>query len=148
MSLKDQFNHDLKEAMKNKDKVRTDTLRGLKSAIKYAEIEAGEEFDDAGVLGVIAKQAKQRRDSIAEFDKARRVDLVAQESAELAILEGYLPAQLSEADIRAKAQAVIIELGVTDVKGLGQVMKRLTTELKGQADGKVINQIVRDLLSS
>lgn len=148
MSLKDQLNTDLKDAMRHKDKVRTDTIRGLKSAIKYAEIEAGAEFDDSGVLGVITKQAKQRRDSMAEYEKGQRADLVAQESAELAILEGYLPAQLSEADIRVKAQAVIAELGVTDVKGIGQVMKRLTTELKGQADGKVINQIVRDLLSS
>ena len=148
MSLKDQLNTDLKEAMKNKDKVRTDTIRGLKSAIKYAEIEAGAEFDDTGVLGVIAKQAKQRRDSMAEYEKGGRTDLVAQEEAELAILEDYLPAQMSEAEIRVKAQAVIADLGITDVKGLGQVMKRLTTELKGQADGKIINQVVRDLLSS
>lgn len=148
MSLKDQLNTELKDAMKNKDKVRTETIRGLKSAIKYAEIEAGAEFDDTGVLGVITKQAKQRRDSMAEYEKGHRPDLVAQESAELTILESYLPAQLSEAEIRVKAQAVIAELGITDVKGMGQVMKRLTTELKGQADGKTINQVVRDLLSS
>jgi uncharacterized protein YqeY len=148
MSLKNQINDDLKEAMKSGDKLRTETLRGLKSAIKYADIEAGAELDDGGILAVIAKQAKQRRDSIAEFKKAQRVDLVEKESAELAILKQYLPAQMSEEEIKEKAQAVIAELGVTDIKGMGQVMKRMMTELKGQADGKVINQIVRQLLNS
>ena len=148
MSLKDQLNNDLKDAMRDKDKVRTGTLRTLKSALKYAEIEAGAELDDQGVLGVIAKQAKQRRESIAEFEKAQRADLVEQETAELTILKKYLPAQLSEAAIKDKARAVINELEVTDIKGMGQVMKRLMAELQGQADGKVVNQIVRDLLSS
>ena len=106
MSLKDQLNNDLKDAMRDKDKVRTGTLRTLKSALKYAEIEAGAELDDQGVLGVIAKQAKQRRESIAEFEKAQRADLVEQETAELTILEKYLPAQLSEAAIKDKEKFV------------------------------------------
>ncbi len=147
MSLLEQINTDLKTSMKSGDKHRTETLRNLKSAIKYAEIEAHGPLDDAGVLAVIAKQAKQRRDSIAEFEKANRTDLVEQESAELALLETYLPAQLSEADIRAKAQAVIAELGVSDAKGMGQVMKELMPRLQGQADGKVVSQVVRQLLS-
>lgn len=148
MNLRDQLNEDMKEAMKSRDKVRTQTLRGLKSAIKYAEIEVGSELDDSGLLAVVAKEAKQRRDSITEFDKGGRTDLVEKEAAELAILEGYLPAQLPEDEIRRKAQAVISELGVTDVKGMGQVMKRLMADLQGQADGKVVNQIVRQLLNS
>lgn len=148
MSVKDQINNDLKEAMKSKDKTRLETLRGLKSAIKYAEIEAGAELDDQGVSGVIAKQAKQRRDSITEFEKGGRSDLVDQEAAELAILERYLPDQLSEEEIRERARAVIAELDVTNMKGMGQVMQRLMADLKGQADGKVVNQIVRQLLSN
>lgn len=148
MSLKDQLNDDLKEAMRSGDKTRTQTLRSLKSAIRYAEIEAGNELDDQGVLGVIAKESKQRRDSIAEFKKGARDDLVEAESAELTILESYLPEQMSEEQIRAKAATVIAEQGVTDMKGMGQVMKQLMAELKGQADGKVVNQIVRELLSS
>jgi uncharacterized protein YqeY len=148
MSLKEQIDNDLKQGIKSKDKLCTDTLRGLKSAIHYAEIEAGSGLDEAGVLTVIAKQAKQRRDSIAEFEKAKRADLVEKETAELAILEGYLPAQLSEEEIREKARSIISNLGVTDMTGLGQVMKQLMAELKGQADGKVVNQIVRQLLSS
>jgi uncharacterized protein len=147
MTTKEQINDHLKESMRSGDKFRTETLRGLKSAIRYAEIEAGGELDEAGVTAVIIKQAKQRRDSITEFEKAGRADLVEQEANQLKILEAYLPVQLSEEEIRAKAQAVINELGVTDAAGMGQVMKRLTSELKGQADGKLISQVVRQLLS-
>ena len=147
MSLKDQLNDDLKSAMKGGEKLRTETLRSIKSAVKYAEIETGREFDDQGVLEVIAKQAKQRRDSMVEFEKGQRADLIEKEAAELVILEQYLPAQLSEAEIEAKAKAVIAKLGVTDAQGIGQVMKHMVAELKGQADGKLINQVVRKLLS-
>jgi uncharacterized protein len=146
MSLKDQINNDLKEAMRSKDQQRLDTLRMLKSAVKYNEIDAGHELNDQELLAVVGKEAKQRRDSIAEYDKAGRTDLVRQEQAELAILEAYLPRQLSADEIKARARAVIADMGVTDIKGIGPVMKRLTTELKGQADGKLINQVVRDLL--
>jgi hypothetical protein len=146
MNIKDQLNDDLKSALKSGDKIRLETIRSLKSAIKYAEIQATHELYDQGVLGVIMQQAKQRRDSIAEFEKAKRTDLVEKEAAELKILETYLPAQLSEAEIEVKAKAVIAELQVVDAKAIGLVMKRLTTELKGQADGKTINQIVRRLL--
>ena len=148
MDLRDQLNNDLKDAMKSKDKLRTETLRGLKSAVRYAEIEAGTEFGDEEIAAVIAKQAKQRRDSITEFQKAQRTDLVDKETAELAILEQYLPDQLSESEIKDKARAIIAELGVTDIKGMGQVMKHLMADLQGQADGKVVNQVVRELLSS
>jgi uncharacterized protein YqeY len=147
MSLKDQLNENLKSAMKGGDKLRTETLRSLKSAIKYAEIQAGHDLDDNGILKVINQQAKQRRDSIAEFEKGQRADLIEKEAAELAVLQQYLPAQLSEAEIEAKARAVIAELGVVDAKGTGQVMKHLMAELKGQADGNVINQVVRRLLA-
>ena len=147
MSVIDQINSDLKTAMKSGQKELVATLRSLKSAIKYAEIEAGGELNDEATIGVLSKQAKQRRDSIAEFEKAGRSDLVAQETAELQIIETYLPAQLSEEEIRAKVQAVINALNVTDTKGMGQVMKQVMADLKGQADGKTVNQIVRQLLS-
>jgi uncharacterized protein YqeY len=147
MSIKDEINNHLKEAMRGGDKFRTETLRGLKSAIRYAEIEAGGELNDEAVTGVIVKQAKQRRDSIAEFEKAGRADLVEKEANELKILETYLPAQLSEEEIRLRAQKVIDELGVTNASGTGQVMKQLMADLKGQADGKVVSQVVRQLLS-
>ena len=148
MGTTEQIDTDLKQALRSGDKLRVNTLRGLKSAIKYAEIEAGGELDEQQVVGVIAKQAKQRRDSIAEFEKAGRTDLVEQEAAELAVIEQYLPAQMSEAEIRAKAQDVISELGVSDMKGMGLVMKQLMPKLQGQADGKVVSDVVRQLLSS
>ena len=96
---------------------------------------------------MLGKQAKQRRDSITEFEKAGRTDLIEQEQAELAVIETYLPAQLSEEEIRTRVQAVIAEQGVTDVKGMGLVMKHVMADLKGQADGKVVNKIVRELLA-
>jgi uncharacterized protein YqeY len=147
MSIKDQLSADLKEAMKSGDKVRLETLRMLKSAIRYAEIEVGHELDDQESLDVVGKQAKQRRDAITEFEKAGRTDLVDKESAELAILEHYLPAQLSADEVRARVQAIIAALNVTDARGIGQVMKQAMAELKGQADGKLVNQITRELLS-
>jgi uncharacterized protein YqeY len=146
-SILDQINTDLKTAMKGGDKFRTETLRNLKSAIKYAEIEAQTELGDEDTLAVIAKQAKQRRDSIAEFERANRTDLIEIETAQLHIIEAYLPPQLSEEEIRTRAETVISELGVTDVKGLGQVMKKLMAELQGQADGKVVSRVVRELLT-
>lgn len=148
MSLKDQLNDDLKNALRGGDKVRLQTIRSLISAVKYAEIEAGGQLDEPGLLAVVARQAKQRRDSMAEFEKGGRSDLVAQEAAELAIIEAYLPAQMSPDEIRARAQTVITELGVTDARGMGQVMKRLMADLKGQADGQVVNRIVRELLNN
>jgi len=148
MDIKDQLNSDIVKAMKSGDKATTETLRGLKSAIKYAEIDIGHDLDNEETLTVIAKQAKQRRDSITEFKKAGRNDLVEKETTELALLEKYLPAQLSEDDIEKVVQAVIAELGVTDMKGMGQVMQRTMADLKGQADGKIVNQIVRKLLSN
>ena len=148
MDIKDQLNSDVITAMKSGDKATTETLRGLKSAIKYAEIEIGHDLDNEETLTVIAKQAKQRRDSITEFEKAGRNDLVEKEATELALLEKYLPAQMSEGDIDKVVQAVIAELGVTDMKGMGQVMQRAMADLKGQADGKIVNQIVRKHLSN
>ena len=148
MSLRDQLDQSLKEALKSGDKVKTQTIRSLKSAIKYAEIEAGHEFGDEEVLVVITKQAKQRRDSIAEFQKAGRDDLIETEAAELALLEAYLPEQLSEADLEARIRVIIDDLGVSDMKGMGQVMGRAMADLKGQADGKLVNQVVRRLLGA
>ena len=148
MDIKDQLNNDLKTAMKSGDKATTETIRGLKSAIKYVEIDTGHELDDEETMAVIAKQAKQRRDSIAEFEKAGRNDLVEKEATELSLLEKYLPAQMSEDEIEKVVQTIIAELGVTDMKSMGQVMQRSMAALKGQADGKVVNQIVRKNLSN
>ncbi len=148
MDIKDRLNNDLKTAMKSGDRAATETLRGLKSAIKYAEIEAGHDLNNEEAMDVIIKQAKQRRDSITQFESAGRTDLVEKETSELALIEKYLPAKLTDDEIEKVVQDVIAELGVTDMKGMGQVMQRSMAELKGQADGKVVSQIVRKNLSS
>jgi len=148
MILQEQINNDLKTAMKSKDKATVETLRMLKSAIRYVEIDAkGQSLDEQAVLAVVSKQVKQRRDSIEQYQKAGRTDLVEKEAQELAIIEKYLPTQLSEAEVKTMATTIIAELGVTDAKGMGQVMKRLMADLKGQADGKLVSQVVRQLLN-
>jgi uncharacterized protein YqeY len=148
MSMQEQLDVDLRTALKSRDKLRAQTIRGLKSALKYAEIEATRPLDEAEVLAVITKQAKQRRDAIEQFQQGGREDLVMQESAELALLEAYLPAQMTTEEVEAKVKEIITALGVTDMKGMGQVMGQAMAELKGKADGKVVNQIVRQLLSN
>lgn len=146
MSLKQQLQDDLKEAMRGGDAARRDVLRLMMAAIKQAEVDSQKALDDAGVQDVLTKQAKQRRESITDYENAGRADLAAGEQAELAIIEVYLPQMMSEAEVRAVAAELIAELGVTDAKGMGQVMGRLMAQLKGKADGRVVNQVVRDLL--
>ena len=148
MTLEERLDADLKDAMKSNDTTRKLAIRAVKTAITEAKV-AGTEvktLSDADVLAIITKQVKQRRDSIIEYNKGGRPDLAAQEEAEIAVLEVYLPRQLTEAEIRERAQAVIAELGVTDMKGFGSVMKRLSADLRGIADGQIINRVVRELL--
>lgn len=148
MTLEERLDADLKDAMRNGDTTRKLAIRAVKTAITEAKV-AGTEvktLSDADVLAIITRQVKQRRDSIIEYNKGGRPDLAAQEGAEIAVLEVYLPRQLSELEIRERAQAVIAELGVTDMKGFGLVMKRLSADLRGIADGQTINRVVRELL--
>ena len=148
MTLEERLDADLKDAMKSNDTTRKLAIRAVKTAITEAKV-AGTEvktLSDADVLAIITKQVKQRRDSVVEYNKGGRPDLAAQEEAEIAVLEVYLPRQLTEAEIRERAQAVIAELGVTDMKGFGSVMKRLSADLRGIADGQIVNRVVRELL--
>jgi uncharacterized protein YqeY len=149
MTLEEQLAADLKDAMRSGDQTRKLSIRAVKTAITEAKVSGTEArvLTDQDVLGIIARQIKQRRDSAAEFAKGGRTDLVATEEAEIAVLQSYLPEQLDDAAIRQRAEAVIAELGVTDLKGMGPVMKRLSAELRGQADGQAINRVVRELLS-
>lgn len=149
MTLEERLSNDLKDAMRSGDETRKLAIRAVKAAITQAKVAgtAARELTEQEVLGIIAKQVKQRRESIEEFTKGRRFDLAAQEQAEIEVLETYLPRQLSEDEIRERARAVIAELGVSDMKGLGPVMKRLSADLKGIADGGTINRVVRGLLS-
>jgi uncharacterized protein YqeY len=149
MTLEERLNNDLQDAIRNKEETRKLAIRGVKTAITQAKVAGIEarELNDQEVLAIIGKQIKQRRDSIEEFKRGNRLDLVAQEQAEIDVLMVYLPQQLSEDQIREHAKVVIAELGVTDMKGLGPVMKRMNADLKGVADGGTINRVVRELLA-
>lgn len=148
MSLKEQLAEDLKDAMRQGDETRKTALRLTIAAIKNAEVAAIKQLEDPDVIGVIAKQAKQRRESIEEFQKADRQDLVDKEAAELKVLEAYLPAQMSRDDITAEAHKVIEEVGAKGPGDKGRVMATLMPRLAGRADGKVVNEAVSELLSN
>ncbi len=149
MNMQDTINQDLITAMKSGDEVKKTTLRSVKAAVTLAEKEEdGQPLSDDEVIAVIRKQAKQRQDSIDAYQQGGRLDLVAAEQAELAVLESYLPALMSEEDVRIQAQAVIDEVDATSMRDMGMVMGRLMPELKGRADGRLVNQVVRELLSS
>jgi uncharacterized protein len=149
MSLEERLDADLLAATRSNEATRKLAIRSVKAAIMEAKVAGKEARDltDQDVLAIIGKQIKQRRDSIAEYQKGGRQDLMAQEEAEIKVLEVYLPPQMDEAAVRAHAQSVIAELGVRDMKGMGPVMKRMSADLRGQADGAIINRVVRELLS-
>lgn len=146
MNLKDKLTEDLKQAMRQGDERRRSTLRLVMAAIKNAEIQERRELDEGDLQAIIAKEAKQRRDSIAEYEKGGRQDLADQEKAELQILLAYLPEQLSREEIAAQARQVIEEVGATSMAQMGQVMGRLMPLMKGKADGHLVNQVVKELL--
>ncbi len=145
MSIKDQISADLKTAMKARDQVRLDTLRSVLSAFTYRRVEAGRDLSDEDQLAVVQKQVKQRNDSIAEYTKAARLDLVDKETAERDILAAYLPAQKSADEIRAIVREIIAGIAA-DGRNAGAVMKLAMPRLRGEADGNVVRQIVADEL--
>ena len=148
MTLKEQMQADLAAAMRSGENEKRDTLRGLMAAIKQVEKDEGVVLDDAGILNVLNKQIKQRRETIADAERAARPDMIAVAAAEIARIEPYLPRQLSRAEIETAAEAAINQLGVTDIKGMGQVMSRVMGQLKGQADGSLVSQVVREKLQA
>jgi uncharacterized protein YqeY len=147
MALKDQISADLKEAMKNRDQVRIDTLRSVLSAFTYKRVETGkDEITPEEEIAVLQKQVKQRNDSIAEFSKAARPELVAKETVERDILSKYVPAQKSADEIRQIVRAALEKAG-SDGRNQGALMKVLMPQLKGQADGNLVKQIVTEELA-
>ena len=145
--LQEKLMADLKEAMKGGDKTRLEVIRMVRARIKNAEIAKQKSLDDSDVLDVIAKEAKQRRESITEFKKADRQDLLDKEEAELAILLKYLPQQMSREEVLAAARRVIEEVGARGPGDKGKVMQNLVPQLKGKAEGRDINEVVTELLS-
>jgi hypothetical protein len=147
MSLCEQFQTDLKQAMKRGDKLCLSTLRLLMAAVKNRQIAKGGALDDAEALEVVQLATKQRREAIALARQYGREDIAQQEERELAILEGYLPTQLSVEALLHHIDTVIQELGATSDKDLGRIMRVLMPTVKGRADGATVNQIVRERLA-
>ncbi len=146
ISLKERLDGDLKDAMRNKDSIRRTVLRTIISEIRNAEIAKQEALDDEGVLVVMTKQAQQRRDSIEAFKVASRSDLVESESAELKIISGYLPEQLSEDEIEVVITEVISQVEAKGSSDMGKVMKEIMQRVRGRADGKMVSAIVTSRL--
>jgi uncharacterized protein YqeY len=146
MSLKETLQQDRIAAMRGGDTEKRNALGLLLAAIKQEEIDNQTTLDDEGVQAILMKQAKQRRESMADYEKAGNPEMVASEQAELTIIESYLPQQMGRAEVAAIAAEIIAELGVTDAKGMGQIMGKLMPKLKGQADGRLVNEVVRELL--
>jgi uncharacterized protein YqeY len=147
MALKDQLDADMKSSMREKDAVRLSVIRMLKSAVKYREIEAMKPLDDAGVLQVISGEIKRHKDSVEQYRTGNRLDLVAQEEAELVILQGYLPAQMGEAELKALVEAAVVTTGAAGPRDMGTVMKALLPEVQGKADGRLVSELVKARLS-
>ncbi|MHC1746450.1 MAG: GatB/YqeY domain-containing protein [Negativicutes bacterium] len=148
MSLKERLMTDMKQAMKDKEagKLRLSVIRMVRASIKNGEIDQKKEFNDDEVLDILAKEVKMRRDSMEDFQKGNRPDLVEQLEQEIVILKEYLPEQLSEDTIRELVTQAIQETQAVTVKEMGKVMAVLMPKVKGRADGKLVNAVVRELL--
>ena len=147
MALKERLDQDLKAAMREKAQLKLDTIRMLKSAIKYREIELMKPLDDAGVLAVIGSEVKRRRDSVEQYRAGNRAELAEKEEREIAILQAYLPQQLSADELRAKVDEAVAKVGAQGPKDMGAVMKALLPEVQGRAEGKVVSDMVKARLS-
>ena len=146
MSLSDRLNEDMKQAMKSQDKFKLSVIRMVRSTIKNSEIDLKRTLDDNEVLDVLTREIKQRKDSLHEFTKAGRDDLAESLKAELVILAEYMPQQLSEEEVKAIVQQTIQQIGASSKADMGKVMTALMPQVKGRADGKLINQLVQQLL--
>lgn len=147
-NLKEKLNADFRQAMKDRDNLRRSVLRMVLAAVQNAEKAKQKELSDGDILGLISKEVKQHQDSIQAFKEGNRQDLVDKEAAELAILEEYLPQQMTREEIVEEARKIIQEVGAQGPGDKGKVMPQIIAKLKGMADGKEINEIVTELLNS
>ncbi|MDR7867263.1 MAG: GatB/YqeY domain-containing protein [Sporomusaceae bacterium] len=149
MSIKERLTEDMKQAMKDKEagKLRLSVIRMVRASIKNVEIDRKKELGDEDVLDVLAKEVKMRRDSLEEFKKGNRPDLVAGLEQEIDILMGYLPQQLSDEEVRALVAEAVAQTGAAGPKEMGKVMSALMPKVKGRADGKTVNAMVKDALN-
>lgn len=146
--LQEKLRTDMADAMRAGDNEKRDALRLLLAAVKQAEVDGQKTLDDAGVQDVLTKQAKQRRESIADYERAGRDDLADREKAELLIIESYLPQMMTEEEIKGLVAQTISDLGATGPQDMGRVMGSLMPQVKGKADGRLVSDVVRKLLQN
>ena len=146
--LKEKLNSDLREAVRGGDKVRRSVIRLVFAAVQNSEIARQAALEESDILGIIAKEARQHQESIDVFKQGNRHDLVAQQEAEMAVLDEYLPQQMTRDEVIAEARRIIEEVGAQGPGDKGKVMPKLIAQLKGRADGREINEVVTELLSS
>lgn len=144
--LKEKLLEDLKQAMKEKNVNRKNVVQMVRTAILQVEKDKGIDVTDEQILNIIAKELKTRKDSLADFQKAGRADLINQVNEEISVLEEYLPKQLSDEELKEKVKEIITKVGATTIKDMGNVMKTAKTEIGAKADGKRINEVVKELL--
>jgi uncharacterized protein YqeY len=148
MPLREKLEDDIRDSMRQRAQARLDALRFLKFAVQAVEKERGETLGDPAMVDVVSKQVNDRRESIRAFDQGGRTDLAAKESADLAVLEEYLPPQMSQDEIVDLVKAVVAEVGATSGRDKGKVMGKLMPQVRGKADGAVVNQVVTEMLES
>lgn len=149
MTLRERLDADLKEAMRAKDQLRLDVVRAVKSAVKYREVEGDKAvvLEEPAILQVVGTEIKKRRDAAEQFRAAHREDLAAKEEAELAILQAYLPAQLTPEELARKVDEAIARTGAKGPRDMGAVMKALQPEVQGRAEGKAVSELVKQKLA-
>lgn len=147
MSLKDKLLNDFKEAMKAKDEIRKDTVNLARAAIKQYEVDKREELDDEGIIDILTKQVKMRKDALSDFEKAGRTDLAEAYNREIEILMEYLPKQLTDEEITAIVKATAVELGIENGKqNMGKLIGAVMPKVKGRADGNAVKRIIEGIL--
>ncbi|CAM3437507.1 GatB/YqeY domain-containing protein [Marinicrinis lubricantis] len=146
MSLSERLNQDMKQAMKDQDKFKLSVIRMIRSSIKNVEIDQKKTLEDSEVLDILNRELKQRKDSLQEFEKAGREDLAANLRQEIDVITQYMPAQLTEEEVKSIVQQTIQEVGASSKADMGKVMSALMPKVKGRADGKLVNQLVQQLL--
>ena len=148
MTMREKLEDDIRQSMRDRNQARLDALRFLKSAVQAAEKTGGESLDDTRMLDVVAKQVNDRRESIRMFQEGNRTDLVAKESAELQVLEEYLPPQMSRVELESLIQDLVSRVGATSIRDKGKLMGRLMPQVKGKADGAIVNELATQILES
>ena len=147
LALKEKLMEDLKLSMKDKDTVRKNTVHSVRAAIKQVEVDNRVELSDDDIIGVIAKEAKKRKDVLPEYEKSGRTDLIDELKREIEILMGYLPSQLSKEELGEIVKNAIAEVGASSMKDMGKIMANVMPKIKGRADGGMVNAIAKELLN-